>query len=229
MPENRFFLFDIDGTLLRSGAAGQAAMEEALLLSFGCDHCDYEIPTAGRTDRAIISDLFSWHQLELTEERYLTFRDCYLSVLPGHLQKKSGRILPGVVELLDRLSLLTTRQVGLLTGNFEAGGWLKLKQYDIDHHFHFGGFGDRHANRDDVARLAMQSLRNFHQSSAPEPEQVWVIGDTPADVQCARAVGAKVMAVATGRYTFDELAATNPDALFNDLSETEAVLQAFAS
>ena len=222
---SRVFLFDIDGTLLDSGQAGQAAMEETLQLEFGVEKLEYDIPTAGRTDRAIICDLLASHDLEADGERLEKFQQRYFTLLSKHLDLRGGCILTGVEKLLDllasRLSDSSEDLVGLLTGNFEKSGWMKVRHFHLDHHFSFGAFGDHHCHRDDVARDAASLLE---QKGIPGREDVWVIGDTPADVQCARAIGARVLAVATGVYSREDLEAVRPDVLVDDFSDADRVV-----
>ena len=114
--------------------------------------------------------------------------------------------------------------MGLLTGNFQVGAQLKLEFYKLDHHFEFGSFGDRHLDRNDVAREALKEARKRYDGTV-DPDRVWVIGDTPADVRCGRAIGAQVIAVATGIYSLDELEATKPDCLFADFADPEPLLR----
>ncbi len=217
------FLFDIDGTLLASGGAGKAAMEQALLAAFGLDCIGVNVPYAGRTDVAIAKDLLSAHGVEPTPEHLECLRETYLALLPEYLVRHQGRVLPGVAELLESLQGRDDVMVGLLTGNVRRGAQVKLGHFEIDHHFPFGGFGDVHLDRDDVARDALTALRERH----PGPvclEQVWVIGDTPSDVRCARAIGARAVAVATGSHKLDDLATTQPDLLLADLADTAGLL-----
>lgn len=212
-------LFDIDGTLLSSGGAGQAAMEAAFRREFGKDGPVSGISTAGRTDQAISRDLFRFYDLPWDETSWQTFQSAYLELLPEQLSCREGLVLPGVLHLLDLLNQRDDVAVGLLTGNFERGAMVKLRHFAIEHHFAFGGYGDLHADRDDVARLALEQARELHPNT--DVERVWVIGDTPADVQCARAIGARVLAVATGMYSYDELAACQPDLLLATLAEPQ--------
>jgi len=215
-------LFDIDGTLLSSGGAGQFAMEQALAEVFGVTGPYHDIPAAGRTDRAITRDLFDFHQLAVSEDQWNVFLDEYLKQLPMALTEKSGCILPGVSELLRKLSTRDDVVLGLLTGNLERGARVKLEHYDLFHYFQFGGYGDDHAHRDDVARLA-HAAADRHLDGALQSDRVWVIGDTPADVQCGRAIGAKILAVATGIHSYDVLASTQPDQLRADLGTHDEV------
>lgn len=209
-------LFDIDGTLIDAGGAGQAAMEQAVAVEFGETRPVKDIPAAGRTDRAIGRDLFDYYAIPATDENWNRYLDTYYAVLPESLRTKRGSVLPGVTTLIEQLSLREDVFLGLLTGNFARGAQLKLQHYGLHHHFRTGGYGDWHLHRDDVARDAMNAVRNH----LPEvqSEHVWVIGDTPADVQCGRAIGAKVLAVATGIFGADQLASHRPDLLLEDLT-----------
>jgi len=214
-------LFDIDGTLLRSGGAGQAAMERALESVFGVTAPTEGISAAGRTDFAITSDLLDYHRLENTGENRKRFLDGYLSFLNEELATREGLILPGVTEILADLTQRSTVHLGLLTGNLQQGAAVKLAHYDLAGHFSFGGFGDDHHSRDDVAKAAAADAKEKLERN---PDSTWVIGDTPADVQCGRAIGATVVAVATGIYTAEALSDAEPDFLFEDFSDVELVL-----
>lgn len=216
-------LFDIDGTLLSSGGAGKAAMEAALASEFGVPADSRGVPYSGRTDRAITQDLFRCHGIEATEDNWRRFLDAYLGHLPGCLGRHQGRVLPGIADLLERLAAKSHVMMGLLTGNVRDGARLKLGHYGIDHHFRFGGFGDHHFDRNDVACEALAEANRFLEA-AIHPERFWVIGDTPLDIRCARHIGARIVAVATGWHPMEELAAAAPDLLLNDLSDPTPLL-----
>lgn len=217
-------LFDIDGTLIDAGGAGQAAMEQAVADVFGETRAVEGIPAAGRTDRAIAIDLFEYYSISATEENWSRYLSTYLSLLPESLRSRQGSILPGVMPLIERLSSHEDVFLGLLTGNFAEGARLKLQHYGLHHHFRTGGFGDRHLDRDDVARDALAAVKS-HLPDVTE-EQIWVVGDTPSDVRCGRAIGANVLAVATGMFGSDELSAHSPDILLADLTLVDDWLQA---
>ena len=216
-------LFDIDGTLLNTGGAGQRAMERALTEVFGVPHPNEDIPAAGRTDRAITADLFAHHELAPTAQEWERYQSVYFGHLQSTLRELQGMLLPGIVPLLDRLAARRDVSLGLLTGNFREAARLKLGQHAIDHHFAFGGYGDTHHNRDDVARVAWGEARR-HLGRDIDPRAVCVIGDTPSDVKCARAIGARAIAVATGMFSADELSGTQPDELYHDFSDPELFL-----
>lgn len=216
-------LFDIDGTLLSSGGAGKAAMESALLAEFGLPEVTARVPYSGRTDRAISRDLLRQHGLDDCEDNLQRLHSRYLRTLPDCLRTYPGRVLPGVAELMGELAGRGGVAVGLLTGNIRAGARLKLGHYGLDRHFAFGGFGDRHWERDDVAREALATAER-HLNRTLNPEKVWVIGDTPLDVCCARAIGARAVAVATGWHPLEELRGCEPDVLLPDLSDAAELL-----
>lgn len=218
-------LFDIDGTLLSSGGAGQAAMEAALESTFGITAPTEGISVAGRTDRAIVTDLMQFHGVEDVEANWSRFVDAYLERLPHELTSRNGLILPGVEELLAELTRRESLTMGLLTGNFQRGASLKLDHYRLSEYFSGGGFGDDHFDRDDVAKVALADVRE--RVSLSSDAEVWVIGDTPADVKCGRAINATVVAVATGLYSIDELESCDPDFLCEDFADVELILEIF--
>lgn len=227
MPERlKICLFDIDGTLLRSGGAGQAAMEETMRAEFNIDELKGDIKTAGRTDRAIVSELMIEHDIEPTEAIWNQFREAYFERLPVHLSQLDGAVLPGVFEILEQLNERPHMELGLLTGNFQHGAKLKLSHFGIHDQFEFGGFGDEHHHRDDVARDAVKQVQERFGDSVPV-EDITIIGDTPADVRCARAVGAVAVAVSTGIFSPEQLAEEQPDHLLIDLSDTEELVSLF--
>ncbi|MCI0377772.1 MAG: haloacid dehalogenase-like hydrolase [Gemmataceae bacterium] len=216
-------LFDIDGTLLASGGAGKAALESSLCEEFSVE-LRFDVPYSGRTDRAIFRDLLHHHGIAETPTNLKKLLEGYLRRLPGCLQKKKGKVLPGMANLLSLLRERNQVAVGLLTGNIRAGAKTKLGHFGLYEHFAFGGFGDEHFDRDDVAREALAAARE-HVHPDLSPDRIWVIGDTPLDVRCARAIGAKVVAVATGMHPVDELQAAGPDLTLRDMSDPEPFLR----
>jgi phosphoglycolate phosphatase len=217
-------LFDIDGTLVRTGGAGKAAMEQALQTGFGVRELLDVVPYSGRTDPAIGRDLLDVHGLATTEENLQRLHEAYLSQLSEKLLQIGGHLCPGIAPLLEVLTQRQDVQLGLLTGNVRRGAKTKLGHFGIWDTFAFGGFGDGRTNRDDVARAALADAER-HLNQSVSLDRVWVIGDTPLDVSCARAIGAKALAVATGWHPITELQTTGADAVFEDLSDREAVLR----
>jgi phosphoglycolate phosphatase len=219
-------LFDIDGTLVASGGAGKAALELALTEEFGIT-LRVQIPYSGRTDRAIARDLLRCHEIDDTTENWQKLREGYLARLPDSLNRHQGRVLPGILALLHELQRRGEIALGLLTGNVRAGARVKLGYYGLFEHFAFGGFGDLHFDRDDVAREALAQART-HLDPQMTPDRIWVIGDTPLDVRCARAIGAKVLAVATGLHSLDQLEEASPDLALSDLADSSSFLELLA-
>jgi phosphoglycolate phosphatase len=214
-------LFDIDGTLIASGGAGKAALEASLAEEFGIPHILDKLQLSGRTDRAIIADLFRMHVIEDTPENHERLRDAYLRHLPRYLH--AGRVLPGIAELLAQLAGRSDVALGLLTGNVREGARVKLGFFGLYDYFAFGGYGDDHLDRDDVAREAWAEVRRRFNGSI-QPDSIWIVGDTPLDIRCARAIGARAVAVATGWHSLGELAAHQPDLLLADLSNPAPLL-----
>ena len=217
----RVLLFDIDGTLIRSGGAGKLAMEAALTTAFGVPEVIDRVSYAGRTDPGIAHDLLTLHGIEPTPENLQNLQTEYLGHLPKALGQRPGEVLPGVAEALRRER--REAAVGLLTGNVEAGAEIKLRHFGLWDYFRFGGFGDGLTDRDDVARRALAEART-HVGRAVDPRDVWVIGDTPLDVKCARAIGANAVIVATGWHTHAELLAAEPDHFLPDFTHAGDLL-----
>lgn len=215
-------LFDIDGTLVTTGKAGKDAMIDAFLNVAQLARWEHVLEVSGKTDRGIFAELYQLHGKTVNEEDWRQFIDQYLAGLATNLPNRQGRVLEGVAALLAKLAQRDDVLLGLLTGNVERGAALKLGHYGIDHYFAFGGFGDQHPNRDDVARAALKAAEAFHGSPIP-PEDVYVIGDTPNDVKCARAIGAQAVAVATGVFSLEELSEAQPDLILPNLEDISTI------
>lgn len=219
------YLFDIDGTLLLSGGAGEAALEDALESRFGTREGLKTITLAGATDSAIARRLLEFHGAEATLEEIRHFLDLYLANLHRRMPLHSGSLLPGIVELLDLLKTSPDAAIGLLTGNIRRGAEIKLSHFGVWQYFEFGAFADDHADRNQLGPFALERARDASGVDFPA-SRTFVIGDTPRDIECGRAIGARTVALATGQYSLDELAAHHPDFLFADLSDPAGVLAA---
>lgn len=216
-------LFDIDGTLIRSGGAGMIAIQHVMNKMFGISSLG-SVQVHGRTDNGILSELFDQQALSFDEHR-TEFNDRYWSKLPETLIQCPGILLPGVKELLIELHRDDNVAVGILTGNSKRAAEIKLRHFEIDQYFEFGGFGDIHSNRNDVAALARLSAEECLAHDF-EPERLWVVGDTENDIACARSIAANVVAVETGGVSAEKLSDARPDVLFSTLANTAAFLQA---
>lgn len=225
MNRPTLLLFDIDGTLITSGGAGENALKIGFQREFGFEEDLSSVSIAGRTDSGIARQVLQKHGLEVSDANIERFFSCYLAELEIQLPQRPGRVLPGIVKLLEALRERTHFKLGLLTGNLQRGAQLKLQHYGLDGIFPFGAFADDHHDRNALGPVALSRAAAFY-GNPFSPEQVWVIGDTEHDIGCARAFGAKAMGVATGSFSVEFLTQHRPDALFSDLGDVAAVLRA---
>jgi phosphoglycolate phosphatase len=221
MPEKRLLLWDIDGTLISTGAAGHRAIGRATATRFeGGDLDGVEI--AGRTDLGIGRQILSKYDAPVNDANVQSFLDLYLEFLAEELPRGKGRVLPGVLELLEDVVTKSDITLGLLTGNLERGAKRKLEQYDLWRFFAFGAFADDHHDRNELGAFALARAREATGFDFA-PAQVDVIGDTGHDIACGKAFGARTIAVATGPWTRQQLAEHAPDFLFDDLANVDEV------
>ena len=215
----RAALFDIDGTLIRTGGAGQKAFGAAFKSEFGLEDACSDTDFAGRTDRGLAADILAANQLEPSTTNIQRVFDSYLHWLKEFLPAGHHDPLPGVQSLIDGLrSLHEPPIIALLTGNHSSGAELKLTHFDLWHEFAWGAFGEIHEARDDVARHAHQVAREALGNDL-DPAELLIVGDPERDIQCARAIGARVLAVATGMESMNDLAGHQPDFLVEDLTK----------
>jgi phosphoglycolate phosphatase-like HAD superfamily hydrolase len=220
------FLFDIDGTLVLTGRAGVRGMNLAFERLYGRARALEHVPIAGRTDRAIVTDVLRALGNAATDEEVAQLREAYCDSLATEIhrpvQDPSG-VLPGVEALLDRLASDGAPPVGLLTGNFARGAKIKLGHFGLFERFAFGAFGDDHRDRRDLVPVAMSAARRAG-ITLSSPADLIVIGDTPLDVECAHAHGARAVGVATGPFSFAELERAGADLVLATLEEQERLL-----
>ncbi len=221
--QKKLILFDIDGTLITSGGAGEKALRLGFRDRFGIDDDLKQIEIAGRTDSGIARAMFNAHHIDATPENLTAFFDGYLHHLALLLPQLQGRLLPGIIPLLDALAPRPDILLGLLTGNLARGAELKLTHYGVWHYFDFGAFADDHHDRNQLGAVARRRAHERHGIDFP-PDRIYVLGDTPHDITCAREIGAKAVAIATGNFTRAQLAEHTPDLIFEDLSDLNAVL-----
>lgn len=216
-------LADIDGTLVDTRGAGHAAFRRSLAAAFGWRADDLaDVDFAGATDLGVLRQVFRKRGLCLSG----TLAARFFALLPRELAVAIGaggaRVLPGSRRLVRRLSARADVRLGLLTGNCKAGAHVKLSAVGLAGFFDFGGFGDEHADRRELARRALS------RAAAPSGARlnVWVIGDTPADIRASRAIGARCLGVGTGPYTREALRRAGADAAMDDLADTDAAERA---
>ncbi|MFI5357116.1 MAG: HAD family hydrolase [Opitutales bacterium] len=225
MSKRILILWDIDGTIIVSHGAGFRAMERGFRERFG-KSCDLgKIDWAGRTDSWITREVLRHNELPATPENIQAYLEAYLAVLPEELARSpQGKVLPGVLELLETLHRHPDVAQGLLTGNLQRGAELKLTHYRVWHYFEFGAFADDSPLRNDLGPHALRRAGARH-GVAFTPGQTFIIGDTPHDIACGKVIGAQTIAVATGHYSLADLQAHAPTAAFADFSDTAAFLR----
>jgi len=219
----RLLLFDIDGTLIHSGGAGIEALKVALKERFAIEDDLGDIEIAGMTDSGIVITILKKHKIPPTNENVAAFLDSYVHFLSFELPRRKGKLLPGVLQLLETLKTRKHLVLALLTGNASRGARLKLEHYGVWHFFEFGAFADDHHDRNQLGSFARARARAKHGREF-SADEIDVIGDTPRDIACGQAIGARTIAVATGTWTRAQLAEHHPDFLIDDLSDVNRVI-----
>jgi len=218
----KLVLFDIDGTLIRTGGAGVRAFERTGVMEFHIQDGMRHMNFAGRTDTSLVREFFSRHGIPATPVNFQRFFARYVFLLDHLLPQHRGAVCPGVADLLAGLRALPHPPLlGLQTGNIRLGAEIKLRHYGLWGHFTVGGFGDDHEDRRELTRIAVQRAGRRLRGRLG-PEEIIVVGDTPHDIDCAHAVGARALAVATGGATREQLALRQPEWLVEDLTRLHA-------
>jgi phosphoglycolate phosphatase-like HAD superfamily hydrolase len=214
----RLVLFDVDGTLIHSGGAGVKAFARAFASEFGVNDGAERLKFAGRTDVSLVREFFSSRQIEASPENFGRFFRAYLFWLEQLIRDCEGGACRGVPEFHHSLEILPHPPLfGLLTGNIREGARIKLQRFNLWEKFPFGAFADDDEDRDRIAAIARQ--RGGERFGRPlRGDEILVIGDTPMDIRCARAIEARALAVATGSFTVEELSRHAPDWAVPDLS-----------
>ncbi len=215
-------LFDIDGTLIHSGGAGEKAFARVFANLFDIPHGTEKLKFAGRTDVAILREFFLQNAIDPSAENLQRFLDAYVFQLDHMLHQLPGGVHPGVWDWLHDLRTLPQHPVvGLLTGNIRLGAEIKLRRFHLWEQFDTGGFADDSMDRNEIAACAKRRGEKLlgHPLSG---EEVLVIGDTPLDISCARHIGARVIAVGTGLYRTRELLTHKPDWAVDQLGTLSA-------
>jgi phosphoglycolate phosphatase len=223
----RLVLFDIDGTLLNSEGLGRASMQRALATVFGSSG-DPAYRYDGKTDKQIVRDTMrlEGHSDERIDAGMERLIDLYVVGLQEGV--KSGKFkvrpLPGVLDILDALEEREDVVLGLLTGNIAPGARIKLRAAGIDpNRFRVNAFGSDHEHRPELPAIAQRRASETLGLNIAG-EKLVVIGDTPADIECGRSLGARAIGVASGHYTVPQLLAHKPYAALESLADTEKVL-----
>jgi phosphoglycolate phosphatase-like HAD superfamily hydrolase len=224
----KLVLFDIDGTILSAQGAGRRALSRALEQIYGTagpvDGYDF----SGRTDPRIVLDLMCGAGLaaDAVHAAMSACFEAYALALAEEIGDGARvRVLPGVADLVSRLAATPSVTLGLVTGNIEQGARIKLLPTGLWPRFRTGAYGSDHADRRELPGLAARRAQALT-GHAYRTKDVLVLGDTPLDIECARAFGAVAVAVATGQHSPEKLAAERPDLLFDSFADVEAAMSA---
>jgi phosphoglycolate phosphatase-like HAD superfamily hydrolase len=226
----RLVLFDIDGTILLTAGAGRRAIVAAITEEIGHAGGLEKVRFDGKTDPQIVTELLEagGHPGPHRSERVTALCSRYVDLLQHELQQPSSKttLMPGVLSLLDRLEREDGVILGLLTGNMLQGAALKLRAAGLDPaRFRVGAYGSDSAHRPDLPPIAARRAEPYF-GRVPSGPEVVIIGDTPADIACGAGIDARAVAVATGAYSVTDLVACAPHATFENLSDTDGVIEA---
>jgi phosphoglycolate phosphatase-like HAD superfamily hydrolase len=230
---HRLILFDIDETMIASDGAGRRALTKALETLLP-DHRQplkdtaQTLPMSGKTDPQIIREILQ--ALEFTPAEIEHYRPeiikSYLQYLEPEIKACQHYIMhEGVEPLLNSLELEPNAYLGVLTGNVKEGACKKLAPFNLTRFFPIGAWGCDSSNRLELPPIAVSRANAFFARQFA-PEEVMIIGDSVNDIACAKAYGAKSLAVNTGKTSFDQLSAENPSYLFSSLGDKNAILEA---
>ena len=228
MRSTRLVLWDVDGTLVHAGGAAVSAFDVAVERVIGRPAGDHGVRMSGKTDPQIALEILAFARVEDGEARehlalVLEHLEHELAIAVHHLQER-GRVMPGVVELLTRLHDAPDVVSSVLTGNIEPNGRLKLAAFGLDRWLDLdvGAYGSDDHDRNHLVPVALAKLAS-RRGTVVGATDVWVVGDTPLDLACARAAGARCLLVGTGRFPTEELRALGPDAAVDDLGDVDAM------
>jgi phosphoglycolate phosphatase len=226
----KLVLFDIDGTILLTSGAGRRAIVAAIGEQVGQSAAFDRVRFDGKTDPQIVTELLeaAGHAGPHPAERVQTLCRRYVNLLQHELGQASSKttVMPGVHALLDQLEAQSGVVLGLLTGNMAEGAALKLRAAALDPaRFRVGAYGSDASDRSSLPPIAARRAKPYF-GRVPSGADVVIIGDTPADIACGQPIEARTVGVATGAYSVSDLEACGAHAVFQDLSDTERVMQA---
>ena len=226
----KLVLFDIDGTILLTAGAGRRAIVTAISEAVGHHTALQQVRFDGKTDPQIVTELLEAAGHSGPHESAHVNALCrrYVDLLELELQRPTSctTVMPGILPLLDRLEAESGVVLGLLTGNLADGAALKLKSAGLDpQRFRVGAYGSDAAHRPALPPIAARRAEPYF-GRVPSGPEVVIIGDTPADIACGECISARAVGVATGAYSVSALEACGPHVVFENLSDTDRVLEA---
>jgi phosphoglycolate phosphatase-like HAD superfamily hydrolase len=217
----KVLLFDIDQTLINTGGAGLHALDRACGKLFGLNNAMEGIRPHGKTDPAIVREIL---RLRLStpnpqDGEIASILEAYVYFLKDEvLTSPTYRVLPGILSLLDEMMTRTDVILGLATGNIESGARIKLDRGGLNSYFSFGGFGSDSEDRTELVRKAAEKAAHKNGGAIP-PSNIFVIGDTPLDIDAGKRAGFKTVGVATGSYSTEQLLASGATMAVRDLEQ----------
>jgi len=216
----KLFLFDVDQTLVNTGGAGLRALDRACRKLLSVENAMHGIDPSGKTDPAIVREIFT--RLAIPADHGIQLNmllESYLAFLREEVEtSEKYHVLPGIVDILDEISVRADAMLGLATGNIELGARVKLQRGGLNRYFRFGGFGSDSEDRTELVRKAGEAAARQHGSSI-RPDDVFVIGDTPLDIAAGRGAGYKTVGVATGRYSTARLVEAGATIVISDFEQ----------
>lgn len=218
-------LFDIDGTILRTGGVGSSSFNQAFFELFGVQDAFSQVNAQGRLDPDLIHQIASSGlDRRLLEHEFEDLKRRYLELFSLHIaDTENFEVFPGVREIVTRLSETDSCFLGNQTGNFKESALLKLERAALANHFTFGGYGCSAPTRGEICRAAIEKAQALFQPLSTGAFEVIVLGDSPSDILAAKEVGARSIAVGTGGGLRDELLQTEPDLFVETLQDTDAI------
>ncbi len=229
----RLVLWDVDGTLVRAGDIGGAVFDRALEAALGKPPTG-RVRMSGKTDPQIVREYLDLMEIEevdgLVDGVLRRIEELLSAAASSGELAAGGEALPGTAEVLERLAADERVVSSLLTGNIAANALLKVAAFGLERwlDFEVGAYGSDHADRNLLVPVALSRLKSARGVELG-PGDVWVVGDTPRDLDCARAAGSRCLLVGTGRYSAGDLALLGADAVVGDLSDTAGVVELLAA
>jgi phosphoglycolate phosphatase len=227
----RLILFDIDGTLTRTGN-GYLPFNQAIVQTFGIAGDIRTVVPDGNTDPLIVRDIFAKAnvQIDINEARWRHFSANLCACYRQHVERGATtvRALPGAAELLRSMWASEEFSAGVVTGNFEVTAEVKLQAAGLAPYLSRGAYASDSEHRPDLPAIAKLRWQQMAQRVI-EPEHCVIVGDTPNDLEAARKNHMKCLLVGTGRYPVEELLYWQPDGCLADLGDTSAVLTTLAN
>lgn len=230
----RLLLWDVDGTLIHGGGVGAEAMHQAAAAVLGAPLDGQPVVMSGKTDPQILTEIF--RAAEIAEDAIVELLPAALAEAERRIAlaeddlRRRGEVIKGVVEVLERLAALPGVRQTLLTGNLVTNAAVKMAAFDLTRFFdvEIGAYGTDHADRNELVPIALERAANLR-GAHYQPDEVWVVGDTPGDFACARAAGVRCLLVATGQISERELRALGADVVLPDLTHTDEVVNILTS